>query len=403
MRRGDGAAPALREDRFGDVAVVKCGGWLVLLCALFSLSGCLSAPGSPKGSWPWEYGGDHAKAQTGNYGYISGAVANFGEAPGRVSAAREEAAGAAAPNMPAAPAVKAAAAQEPAATGAAPPPGTGQVYDFTLRDVEVTPPDYVPAGSVDTTHDITAFNNGLAPVSLLFAIDRDASENLEVAQDMPLYLVIPPRTRQVIFQGKPRDRGKLSHARYVYAWGIGAHTAEHRCPERYRLPFGAKVKGEARMFDASTPYDRYAVRFTIPAGAAVRAARKGTIVRIRENGGIDILHEDATIASYRHLGKLVDGVTEGKTVSAREPLGVVRPMGKEKTSYLKFVVWRPQPRQKGDPSSGAPRPVMTSVSFPLEFCTDSGYCFPLTDDLRLPVADPDRSRSKTRRLASDHR
>ncbi|TSK08347.1 MAG: M23 family metallopeptidase [Geobacter sp.] len=386
-----------------STAVVKCGGWLVLLCALFSLSGCLSAPGSPKGSWPWEYGGDHAKAQTGNYGYISGAVADFGEAPGKMKAASDETAGAPPSAAPAAPADKVpAAAQLPALAGTK-PPGTAPEYDFILKDVEVTPPDYVPTGSVETTHDITAVNNGHAPVSLLFEVDREASENLEVGQDMPLYLVIPPKTWQVVFHGKPSDRRKSSHARYAYAWGIGAQTAEHRCPEGYRLPFGLKVKGEARLFGTNAPYDRYAVRFRIPAGTEVCAARKGTIVRIREKGGIDILHEDATIASYRHLGQLADGVTEGKAVSAREPLGVVHPMGKEKLSYLEFVVWRPQPRLKEDPSSRAPRPVMTSVSFPLEFCNDSGYCFPLTGDLRLPISEPARSRSKTRRLAGDQR
>ncbi|QXE87670.1 M23 family metallopeptidase [Geomonas nitrogeniifigens] len=277
------------------------------------------------------------------------------------------------------------------------PARSKKIYDFTVRDVKNVPPGYVPDGSVDTTHAITAVNHGMAPVSVVLDIDRDRSDNLRIDGEGPLYAVVPPNSEQVLFRARPEQRGSSYRARYSYSWGIGVYTAKHSCPERYRFPFGGKVKAFASLAEGEQPPpDRFAITFSMPAGTTVLAARKGVISRIKENHTIDILHDDSTIATYQHIGRIGAEISEGKVVSAGDPLGVLSPMGKSGDSYLHFVVWRPEPQHFDGAAPQNSSLGFSSVSFPVEFCTDTGTCSVLTKNQPVPFVPAAKAKSRGR-------
>lgn len=371
--------------------------WVAVL-ALLSSFGCAGGLSPSKGSWPWEYGGDHGKAQTGNFIGISGAVAKFGDAPAAPKPAVAESI-----QLPKAGGKPVAPAPDPAPAGVALSREPDQAkpkkgYDFALRDVKNLPPEYLPEGSAAITHDITAVNRGMAPVSVVLTIDNDRSENLKLDKVVPLYAVIPPNTEQVLLHAEPEQRGTSYRVSYAYSWGGGVYTAKHSCLERYRLPFSNKVKAYAALNETENAplFDRYAITFTMPADSAILAARKGTISRIKENNTIDILHDDSTIATYQHMGQLAEGITEGKAVSAGEVLGRVGKMSNDAKGYLRFVVWRPELERYQKAASGASSLGFTSISFPVEFCSDAGQCYFLTKSQAVPPVPPAKVKSKGR-------
>ena len=82
-----------------------------------------------------------------------------------------------------------------------------------------------------------------------------------------------------------------------------------------------------------------------PAGALVRTAAAGSIMRIRRQGlggvTVHIAHPGGLVTLYAHLGNLVPAVAEGKrTVSAGDPLGHVARTGVTYGTHLFFAVLR---------------------------------------------------------------
>jgi hypothetical protein len=171
---------------------------------------------------------------------------------------------------------------------------------------------------------------------------------------------------------------------YTCSWSIGDYAARHQCPEHYRFPFGDTVRAFAVVSDAagSTPNTRYAVIFSLPAGTSVLAARNGTVVQISTyDDKIDILHDDATIASYNHLGGIGGGVVVGKVVSAGDVIGIAGTADNSKDAYMQLTVWRPNPRPSTTLTANGLNPGYDLVSFPLEFrSTDSSGCRVLTQN-----------------------
>ncbi|MBJ6750590.1 M23 family metallopeptidase [Geomonas anaerohicana] len=369
---------------------------LMMACSLMALAGCAGGLSNSRGSWPWEYDGDYGKARTGNYIGLSGAVAKFGDPPAatpKAAVSYSISSGLVAEEKSATP--ERAAVSTGYLPGEATPAKNRKLYDFTVRDVKNVPPTYLPQGTADTTHAITAVNNGTAPVSVVLEIDRERSENLKLDTEVPLYAVVPPKSEQVLFLAKPEQKGASYRARYAYSWGIGVYNARHDCPEHYRFPFSSDIKGYALVAegDEHAP-ERFAITFSMPAGTTIVAARKGVVSRIKENNSVDILHDDATIATYEHIGKIGKDITEGKAVAAGAPLGVLKPMGQSDDAYLRFVVWRPEPQPA---QGGAAQPLsrsFTSVSFPVEFCTGTGQCSVLTKNQPVPFAPPGKSKPR---------
>lgn len=99
------------------------------------------------------------------------------------------------------------------------------------------------------------------------------------------------------------------------------------------------------------------------------------MIQIKGDNRIDILHEDSTIATYSHLGRIAHGIAVGKSVSTDDIIGFAASAGDQKYPYLQLAVWRPEPA----PQSDAPGRGFELVSFPLEFCSpDTNACGVLT-------------------------
>jgi murein DD-endopeptidase MepM/ murein hydrolase activator NlpD len=232
------------------------------------------------------------------------------------------------------------------------------------------------------SYDITAFNHGNAPVIVAMRINPDSTRNISTDKTLPLTAVVPPHTDQAVVHVGPKNKKEPYNFSYTYSWSIGDSAASHRCPEHYRFPFGDNIRAFASVSDnaSSTPFTRYAVVFSMPVGTPVLAARKGTVVRINDAGDkIDILHDDSTIATYSHLGKLADSVVVGKAVSTDDVIGIADTVGTQNQAYLQLTVWRPEPLSVASATTNTPGAAFDLVSFPLEFCNaGSSECGVLT-------------------------
>lgn len=360
--------------------VMNGGRWLLApaVCILF---GCAGGPQQQRGSWPWEYTRENGRYPTGDYVAVSGPVATLGGAPKAVKPIPLESL---APPVPGAPAAMPPSSLAPQDAK----PGTGAVagaakrgYDFTVNETKIAPPSYLPVGSVREAYDIIASNRGNAPVSVTIGSDPGASLNMATDKALPLTAVVPPHTDRTLVHVSVKVKNEAYRFGYTCSWSIGDHDARHQCPERYRFPFGDKVRAFAGVSDAvdSTPYTRYAVIFSLPAPSPVLTARKGTVVRIAPDDKIDILHDDATIATYSHLGKIAEGVVVGKALAAGDVVGTAGAADNRGVAFFQLTVWRPEPRPSASTAVQGPNPGYDLVSFPLEFCTtDSGGCRVLT-------------------------
>ena len=353
---------------------------LPTLCML--LSACVSGPVPEKASWPWEYGKEFGNNQTGDYITIRGNVANFDKAPKTEKPVNPESLNPSAASAP-----------EPATTKPAPSlpptaakPGSTEPkngYDFAVHDVTMT-----PALSMNAvrTYEIIACNHGNAPVSVTIGIDSTTSHNIATDKTLPFSAVVPPNTDQVLARVWPRNDRERFNFRYPYSWNIGDYRAAHTCPEHYRFPFGRDVQAFAQVNnDANaSAFNRHSVIFAMPPATPVLAARKGIVVRT-EADKIDILHDDATIATYDHLGRISKGISAGKAVAAGDTLGTVGTANGRREGYLQLNVWRPEQSRVTSIKTVDRRVSLDSVSFPLEFCfKDASDCRVITQSQRIP-------------------
>jgi len=351
--------------------------WLLLLSGCM-LSGCVNGPLPEKAAWPWEDG--HGQAE--NYFSIRGNVANFDAPPTAVKPVSTESPETRSPETNPAPEA-AAMKTQPSALPVLSQTGSDKIhdnlkreYDFTVRDIKTAPPSYLPMDSVRTGHDITAFNHGNAPVSVTVGIAPQLSQNLATDRTLPLTAVIRPNSEQALVRVGPKIRSENYTFRYTYSWSIGDYAARHNCPEHYRFPFGDNVKAFASVSDGDTAsaYTRHAVLFSMPAGTPVLVARKGRVVQIKTDR-VDVLHDDSTIATYGHLGRISEGVTVGKAVSTDDAIGVVGTTADKKEGYVQLAVWRPEPLPVTSLKAVSQIEGFDFVSFPLQFCgTDPGDC-----------------------------
>lgn len=96
-----------------------------------------------------------------------------------------------------------------------------------------------------------------------------------------------------------------------------------------------------------------------PAGALVRAAADGAVLRIRRQGlggvTIHVGHPDGLTTLYAHLGNLVPAIAEGKRdVAAGEPLGQVARTGVTYGTHVFFAVLRGAEAIDPEPLLGVP-------------------------------------------------
>lgn len=97
-----------------------------------------------------------------------------------------------------------------------------------------------------------------------------------------------------------------------------------------------------------------------PAGALVRAAADGAVLRIKRQGlggvTVHVGHGDGTTTLYAHLGNLVPAIAEGRrAVRAGDPLGHVARTGVTYGTHVFFAVLRGADAIDPEPLLGVPR------------------------------------------------
>ena len=97
-----------------------------------------------------------------------------------------------------------------------------------------------------------------------------------------------------------------------------------------------------------------------PAGALVRAAAAGTVLRVKRQGlggvTVHVGHPGGTTTLYAHLGTLVPAIAEGKrSVAAGEPLGHVSRTGVTYGTHVFFAVLRGSEAVDPEPLLCVPR------------------------------------------------
>jgi hypothetical protein len=376
---------------------IRYSRWIALL-AVYTVFGCTSGP-QQKGIWPWEYGKDFGRYKTGDHISVSGNVAQFGDAPKVAKPVTSETAESSAGTT----GIK---ADRPDVLPDS-KPGAGNTindvrgeYDFQVKDVKIAPPSYLPVGSVRDAFDITAFNRGIAPVSVVIDLDPKLTKNVSTDKTLPLTAVIPPHSDQAVVHMTPKMKNETYTFRYSYSWSIGNYTVNHQCPEHYQFPFGNSIRAFATVSDAanSTPYTRYAVVFSMPAGTPVLASRRGVVIRATADGKIDILHDDLTIATYSHLEKTGEGVITGKAVAAGDILGIAGAAGKRHEANMQLAVWRPVPRPAAAVTEHSAGSGFDMVSFPLEFCrADLNKCSVLSKNQSVSRNRPTEKKKQKKR------
>jgi len=258
-------------------------------------------------------------------------------------------------------------------------------YDFSLTDDHAEAPSFMPDSP--TAARITAVNRGYAPVTVTLDFRPEVTENIKPDVSLPHSAVISPQSRTVLARLSPLDARKGMKYGCIYTWQLGDFTARHQCLEHYRFPFAHNVRAFAIVPDPrkSDPFSRYSVQFSLPVAAKVLAARNGIVVRVKKNNDLDILHNDSTIATYSHLGKIEKGVTEGKRVSAGDILGVAGKAEKSKEAFMQIIVWRPEQLSTDTMAKRGAASNFQMASFPLTFCSDSHDCKVLTHNQQVSV------------------
>lgn len=124
----------------------------------------------------------------------------------------------------------------------------------------------------------------------------------------------------------------------------------------YHLPYqkGTKHLLVQGYFSKFSHKNRAALDFKMKRGTIVYAARKGVVVRVKEDGNkggwnkkyrpfgnvIVIQHDDGSRAGYWHLQYNGAWVNVGDTIQQDQPIGLSGKTGYTLFPHLHFIVWR---------------------------------------------------------------
>jgi murein DD-endopeptidase MepM/ murein hydrolase activator NlpD len=259
-------------------------------------------------------------------------------------------------------------------------------YDFFIIDDHAEKSPYLP--DVSTASRIIAVNRGYAPVSVTLDLKPGTTDNVRPDVALPHTAVVPPQSELVLARLSPPDPEKSMRYGCKFFWQLGDFTTLHDCPENYRFPFAARVRAYAAVPDRknSHPAMRHSVQFSLPAGATVLAARKGIVVRVKNNEDIDVLHDDATIATYRHLEHIAKVIIAGKRVAAGDVLGSVGKSEMLGEGFMQLTVWRPGRMSTGALVKNGAASNFHAESLPMKFCFNSHRCTVLTRSQPVSVS-----------------
>jgi len=192
-------------------------------------------------------------------------------------------------------------------------------------------------------------------------------ENLKSTMQLPLYVELPPHSKEKVLRLERIDATKSARYRSRYGWVMGRASAQHDAGYRYLVPFkkGKKVR-VSQGFNGKTShngYSRYAIDFAVPVGTPIYAARGGVVVATKASGSkgalkrgygsyanyIVIEHSDGTLGKYYHLKKGGVRVRVGTQVKVGELIGYSGNTGYSSGPHLHFSVSKVDPKYRQRP------------------------------------------------------
>jgi murein DD-endopeptidase MepM/ murein hydrolase activator NlpD len=187
-------------------------------------------------------------------------------------------------------------------------------------------------------------------------IEMLGARNTRSLPALPRGLVLAPGERRLAATLSPVDPAEGSSHYIRSRSGEGDPGREPDTNVVYLLPYahGTKHLVTQGYFGRLTHAGLQALDFDLPEGTPVHAARAGTVIGVKQDsnrGGlfaayaqwgnsIEVMHSDATWATYAHLQKNGARVQVGQRVQAGDLLGLSGATGMANGPHLHFAVSR---------------------------------------------------------------
>ncbi len=199
-----------------------------------------------------------------------------------------------------------------------------------------------------------------APLTLTVRVDL---KNMSSDKALPFTVVLREGGVFELLHIKRMDAQATWNFQFDSHWQFGDMHARHLDGIAYRLPFSRGLRFEVTQGYNGTFSHRgaggFAVDFAMPEGTQVRAARKGWVIRTRNDvtttvrsrppgqnenvpaNEVVILHEDGTIGWYMHFRPGGIEVPEGRFVREGDVIGMSGNTGLSNQPHLHFEVFKP--------------------------------------------------------------
>jgi len=211
----------------------------------------------------------------------------------------------------------------------------------------------VSATRTENSIKISFYNTNSYPITIGVKAKYNA---LDIVPNVSNEFVI--KAKSSVLYATLKIKGAKASYNYSWHWIMGSKNVQHTDTFLYTLPY---KKGSAYM--VSQGYNgtkthkgtsAYSIDFAMPIGTKVYAARKGTVVKLKDDsaaGGYDkkyassgnyvrIMHIDGTFATYYHLKQRGVLVSIGQKVSQGEALGYSGNTGYSSGPHLHFSVFK---------------------------------------------------------------
>lgn len=204
--------------------------------------------------------------------------------------------------------------------------------------------------------DIVVVNQNQAPVEVDFRLTQ--RDNVR-AQSIPSRWIVPPHSELKIASLQPLEAAAPLRYDYKMRWQLGDPGAQHNQRFAYTPPIPVNsVFTIAQGFNGSLSHsgegNRYAIDIGMPIGTAIRAARGGSVVSVKDSYGaggnstayrgqtnsVYILHDDGTFGVYAHLRRGSALVKPGQRVQIGQIIAQSGNSGYTTGPHLHFAVLR---------------------------------------------------------------